>query len=220
MHAFYDFIMLFLSFCWIIKIKYVNINNQFNFFYCNLTVDNKIFWVRTGWGIFIFCVTYRRAWSFPRNFLTSLIAGLVFSKYTDLICIFNQCSNRVHFQPACRSRPAFRSTCHAILSRGTSSPRSGLSDEIRYSQFRPTIAEIEKQRGFILFFLTVNRSVVSPQPPHASCSAIVQPFLLNSISFVSFHVFCYARSTCVRNKMVVKLIRNGRTICEKSTHCK
>jgi len=50
-------------------------------------------------------------------------------------------------------------------------------------------------------------------------SAIVQPLPLNSISFVSFHVFCYVRSTCV-NKMIVKLIRNWRTICEKSTHCK
>jgi len=205
--------------------RYVSVkkNGQSNLSCYNLTVDLEIFWV---------CITQNKSIFFSVSrieehrclhaiFLTDLTAVfIVFPKYTDLVCIFNQCSNRVHLRPARRScHPAFRSTCHAILSRGTNSPCRDLSDETRYSQFRPTIAGIEKQRSLILFFLISDRSL-RLFTASSRLASIVQPFPLNSISFVSFYVLCYARSTCVWNKVVVKWIRNRRTICEKSTSCK
>jgi len=161
----------------------------------------------------------RKAGLFPRNFSDqpSLLTAalIVFPKYTDLICIFNQCSNRVHFQPACLSRSF-------DLPRD-SFPRDKFAAQgpFRWNSIfaisnyrRNREAERISSSSFLLSIdLSFLYSLLAPR------SAIVQPLPLNSISFVSFHVFCYVRSTCV-NKMIVKLIRNWRTICEKSTHCK
>lgn len=153
-HEFYKWYRLFLYiFFWVIKIS---VNEPF----FSLQLDNwlEFFKPRNKEPSFS---CYRR----HIIFLIGLIAALIiFLKYTDPICIFN----RVHLQFVHRScHPAFRSTCRAILSRGTNSPRRDLPDETRYSQFRSTIAGIEKQRGFILLFLTGDWSPVSPQPSHA-----------------------------------------------------
>jgi len=99
-----------------------------------------------------FYIIYRRAFVSPMHG-TIFLAGftgafIVFSKYTGLVCIFNQRSGRVHPRCCCLFWPAFRScpTCHAILSRGTNSTRGDFPGETRYSQFRPTRNQLGRGR--------------------------------------------------------------------------
>lgn len=90
--------------------------------------------------------------TFPMNhaiFLTSLIAALiVFPKYIPdlyvfLIRVFGSSS-----PPTCPSvvpLPSVQLTTRSF-SRGTNSPHGDFLDETRYSQFRLTVAGIERQR--------------------------------------------------------------------------
>lgn len=149
-----------------------------------------------------------------------LIAALIiFPKYTDLICIFNQCSNRIHLQPTHQScHPAFPFDLprdpfpwDEFAAQGPFRRNSIFAISSDYRRNR----EVERSHPLLSYRWSIFRLSAA----FSRLTNIVQPLLLNSISFVSFHVFCYAPSTCVWNKVVVKWIRNWRTIREKSEHC-
>lgn len=148
--------------------------------------------IRTAAGTFIL---HRRAPMVPHViFPIDLTAALiVFPKYTDLVCIFNQCSNRARLplvraillsvRFATRFFPAGR-----IRRAGTFPAKLDIRNFVR------TIAGIERGR------VASSSSFLPPIDLPAAFSRlanIVRALPLNSISFVSFHAFCYARSTCV-----------------------
>lgn len=129
-------------------------------------------------------------------FLTGLTATLiVFPKYTDLICIFNQCLNRVHLQPASRRShhpamvdlPRDSFPRDEFAAQGPSRRNSIFAISSDYRRNR----EAERSHPP----LSYRRSISRLSTASSRLTNIVFP--LNSISFVSFHVLCYARSTCV-----------------------
>lgn len=115
-------------------------------------------------------------------FLAGLIAVLiVFPKYTDLICIFNQCSDRPPTRPSPLRHPAFR--CHAILSprdefaaRGPSRWNSifAISPDCRQNR------EAEWPRPFLPY----RQSIFLFPSTSLRLANIFQSLVLNSISFV------------------------------------
>jgi len=158
-----------------------------------------------------FYIIYRRAFVQRTIFLAGFtVAFIVFSKYTGLVCIFNQRSGRVHPHCCCLFWPAFRSclTCHAIRSRGTNSTRGDFPGETRYSQFRPARNQrTEGCRREGVFFLLNHRSI-SGLSLRGFPARIVQSLVLNPISYVPLCVSRRARSTRERDKVTSELARN------------
>lgn len=83
-------------------------------------------------------------------------AGILFPKHTDLICIFNQCSNRAR-RPSSWLSLVFPFDLPGILFPREEFPARGLPSEIRYSQFRPTVAGIGRERLLVCFPPTLRR---------------------------------------------------------------
>lgn len=126
----------------------------------------------------------------PCNFpdLTSLIvAFIVFPKYIPDLYVF-LISVRIEFF----ANPPFGTTLPSVqlatrsFSRGTNSPHGDFPDETRYSQFRPTVAGIERQRPHPFCSLSTNRFHVSPRSFHISrISRLISRFKFNFCFFVS-----------------------------------
>lgn len=85
--------------------------------------------------------------------------GILFPKHTNLICIFNQCSESRASFPSCH--PSFGSRvsfCFPFGSPGILFPREefaaeGLPNEIRYSQFRFDCHQNREGKGSFVFLL-------------------------------------------------------------------
>lgn len=138
---------------------------------------------------FFFCLYQKVSIQF---FWPALPSLLVFPKYTGPICIFNQCLNRVriHLQFVRRScHPAFRSTCRAILSRGTNSPRRDLPDETRYSQFRSPESRSRE----------VSSSSFLPPIDLPSPHSLLTPREHRSVSTFKLNFFCFFSCLLLRS---------------------